>query len=124
MEKNEIIVSDCFFEIDPHSKSSLYYVNGKEGSIIKVKNCNFNGFSDKLMKYIDGKDENQDSNRLLIESCNFQYETKKIKVNNTWMINSFFTVFAITIAFFILKISISIYYELLVSKQHEDELMI
>lgn len=76
------------------------------------------------MKYIDGKDENQDSNRLLIESCNFQYETKKIKVNNTWMINSFFTVFAITIAFFILKISISIYYELLVSKQHEDELMI
>ena len=104
-----IVVSDCNFD---DSKSSIYYINGKEGSNIEVKNCNFNGISDKKKKYIDGIEYNQGFSQLSIISCDFHYESNILKRNTLCMIVSILTIFFVMAALFSQKLNFN---------QHEKE---
>ena len=69
--QKSLLIDDCFFEINDNSKSSIYYVNGKSGSLLKVKNCIFAGKLSNGNYFIDGKSIDNNPSKLFINHCKF-----------------------------------------------------
>lgn len=74
-KQNSIVISECEFEKNDKSKSSIYYINGKNGSKLDIINCNFKDQHNENNKYIDGKEINPNSPKLTIKSCHFEQYT-------------------------------------------------
>lgn len=104
MSQKSIVVSNCDFQSNEDSKSSIYYVNGKDGSMIDIINCNFNSNLNDKNSNIDGIDLDLYSPKVLIKSCSFRKVATNIKIKSLIIISTL-AVFIIIITFFIKKVS-------------------
>ena len=77
--ENLISIFDCEFDHDEKTKNDVYYIGGKDASIMKIQECKFSGKLNKGEHYIDGK--LYDSHKIFIELCQFEYDIN-VSVNS------------------------------------------
>lgn len=71
---NRIEINNCDFIVNKDSESSIYYIDNSNGNyVVHVANCNFKGKMDKGKKYIDGQLNSQNSRKIHLVNCKFQY---------------------------------------------------
>ena len=75
-KQNSFLISDCDFENEDESSTSIYFVGGKEGSDIEVKECTFKGKLGKGSHYIEGEQQADEKPKLKILSCKFEDDQK------------------------------------------------
>ena len=84
--QKSIVVSNCNFELNDDSKTSIYYENGKHHSMIDIIDCNFYSKKNRQNSHIDGKEWNLDSSKVSIKSCNFQKANSHLYATLTIML--------------------------------------
>ena len=66
------MISDCHFENEEKSETSIFYVNDKDGSKIELNQCTFKGKLGKDSYYIIGELLAKDAPKIHIKSCDFE----------------------------------------------------
>ena len=77
MNDNLILVSQCSFEINEDSKSSINidFPNEETEMKVDVTDCEFKGKLSKGSHYIDGRLHSNNANRFIMNSCKFEDES-------------------------------------------------
>lgn len=69
---NLLLVADCEFIQTDAASNSIYYVGGKEESLVQVPDCSFRGKFEKGFHYIDGDFASKEANKVDVKSCWFE----------------------------------------------------
>lgn len=69
---NLLLVADCEFLQTDAASNSIYYVGGKEESLVQVPDCSFRGKFEKGFHYIDGDFASKEANKVDVKSCWFE----------------------------------------------------
>lgn len=69
--QSSIVISDCTFEIEENSDSSLFYALSKRSIKVDVNSCTFTGNLASGAHHIDGVIDGQETPNLAINSCRF-----------------------------------------------------
>lgn len=90
-DEKEILVSvsECKFEINKESSSSVFYVAGRDGANFEIKNCIFTGIVTKNAHHIDGVRIDKNGPCVIVKDCKFSgsmdhalYTSKGFSNNN------------------------------------------
>lgn len=79
MNKKEasLIISKCSFDINSESDCSLFYISGKYGSLVELKDSVFTGKLSSKSHYIKGLMADKEAPKLLVNNCKFADNPKK-----------------------------------------------
>lgn len=78
-KKDLVLFSRCTFKFDKPTKPLFYYVRGNNiDSIVKISDCSFIGEVDKSINFIDGKVIENNSPKLIVESCKFSSDSNQV----------------------------------------------
>lgn len=94
----------------------INYINGKDGSLIEIKNCCFKSISNKKYDFIDGMEMTSNKPKLHIVECNFEYEIKANVLMSIWNLK-----FAILVRVFAVVFTIVVWYQLLTHHEEKTE---
>lgn len=71
LDEEPFTISNCHFKILDNSNSAVFYVKGKNGNLVELSDCTFEGNLAKGGHFIDGVSISNDSPKMIIKSCKF-----------------------------------------------------
>ena len=81
-----LVISKCLFDIHSGSDCSLFYVAGKHGSLVELKDSTFIGDLPPKSHYISGTMIDKEAPKLLVNNCKFASDSKK-SINSISILN-------------------------------------
>lgn len=85
-KKGSVVISKCSFVIHSDSDCSLFYIGGKHGSLVELKDSVFTGKLISGSHHINGMTIDKESPKLVVNNCRFASDAKKSFGNNDFLI--------------------------------------